>query len=262
MGSLINSKLKRLIPYILQHIPRPALIRVSWVVMRMVALFYKGNKVYCPVCNSSFRKFLPYGHVKTRKNALCPKCFSLERHRLIWLYLKNRTGFFTDTLEALHIAPEQCFYSRFKKLPHLKYITGDLESPIATVKFDIQDIPFEESSFDVVICNHVYEHVPDDKKAMAEIYRILKPGGFAISLVPVEFDREKTYEDPSVTDPWERQKHFNQKDHYRIYGKDFPERMKEIGFTVNEKNYLDAFSKADREKYGLMDQENMFAYRK
>jgi SAM-dependent methyltransferase len=228
----------------------------------MVSLFYKGNKVYCPVCNSTFRKFLPYGHVQTRKNALCPKCFSLERHRLIWLYLQNRSHFFIDQLKVLHIAPEQCFYKRFKKQANLEYITGDLESPIADVKFDIQEIPFADNSYDVVICNHVYEHVPDDKQAMAEIYRIVKPGGFAISLVPVEFDREQTYEDPSITDPRERQKHFNQKDHYRIYGKDFPERMKEAGFKVTENNYLEEFTVADKEKYGLMKQENMFAYRK
>ena len=153
--------------------------------MRISALLYKGNNVECPVCNSRFRKFLPYGHNIIRENILCPRCLSLERHRLMWLFLNNKTDFFTARHKVLHVAPEQCFYSRFKKLKNLNYVTADLESPIADVRLDIQNMPFTDGEFDVVICNHVLEHVEDDNKAMSEILRVLKTGGFAIMHVPM-----------------------------------------------------------------------------
>ena len=118
---------------------------------------------------------------------LCPKCLSLERHRLLWLYLKNRTEFFTAKLKVLHVAPEQCFFKTFRNMKNLVYLTADLESPLADMKLDIQDMPFPENEFDVIICNHVLEHVPDDRKAMHEIFRVLKKGGFAILQVPTSY---------------------------------------------------------------------------
>lgn len=231
--------IKSIIRILLQIFPRPFLIRVSLFLNRFIGIFLIGNNVECPVCGGKFRKFLPYGYTKRtgRENALCPKCLSLERHRLMWLYLNEKTDFFSKDLKVLHIAPEQCFFKRFKAQKNLDYTTGDLESPIADVHFDVQEIPFAEASYDVVICNHVLEHVDDDAKAMGEIYRILKPGGFAILQVPMDTTSETTLEDSSITDPKERERLFLQKDHVRLYGLDYTQRLKKAGFNVIESQY-------------------------
>lgn len=205
---------------------------------------------------------LPYGYIEPRENALCPGCLSLERHRLLWLFLKNKTGFFTDNLKVLHIAPEQSFYLRFRKLKNLQYTTADIESPIADVKLDVQNMPFNDEVFDVVICNHVLEHVRDDRKALSEIFRVLKRGGFAVMMVPTSYSMEKTFEDPTVTDPVERQKLFRQKDHYRLYGRDYLERVQAAGFVIGAENYLDTLSLEERDKYRLPEMEYMYGYLK
>jgi len=181
-----------------------------------------------------FRKFQPYGAegVVKRPNARCPSCGSLERQRLIALYLERRTSFFTDPLKVLHFAPEPAFHEKFKSLSNLDYISADLISSRAMVKVDITDIPYEEHSFDVILCSHVLEHVQDDRKAMQELYRVLKPGGWALLQIPIQSSREKTYEDPSIVTPEERLKHFGQKDHVRIYGEDYKDRLASAGFTV------------------------------
>ncbi len=233
--------------------PRPFLIRMSLVVNRIVGVFLIGNNVECPICGGHFRKFLPYGYTKKsgRDNALCPRCLSLERHRLMYLYLKEKTDFFTKDLKVLHIAPEQCFYKRFRALENLDYTTGDLESPIADVHFDVQAIPFSDETYDVVICNHVLEHVDDDRKAMSEIYRILKPGGFAVLQVPQDTNAEKTYEDPTITDPSEREKHFLQKDHVRLYGLDYAERLSSVGFKVTADAYSNNYHEETAKRFRL-----------
>jgi SAM-dependent methyltransferase len=254
--------MKKIVPLILNSIPRPWLIRAGRIIMQITSVFYMGNQVECPVCERRFRKFLPYGYNKTRAGVLCPGCFSLERHRLLWLYLKNRTAFFTDPLRVLHIAPEQCFHNRFREMQNLDYTTADLESPLADVKLDIQKMPLKDEHYDVVICNHVLEHVPDDRKAMREIYRVLKKGGYALLLVPVSFGMENTYEDTSVTEPKEREKHFRQKDHYRLYGNDYPKRITEAGFSITEENYILQIDSKLKERYRLPQMEFMFGYYK
>ncbi len=245
--------IKSLIRILLQIFPRPVLIRMSLLINRIVAVFLIGNKVKCPVCEGKFRKFLPYGYTKEtgRDNALCPKCLSLERHRLMWLYLNEKTEFFTKELKVLHIAPEQCFYKRFRKLSNLDYTTADLESPIADVHFDVQEIPFADESYDVLICNHVLEHVTSDHKAMSEIFRVLKPNGFAILQVPMDTDNPKTMEDPSVTDPKERERLYRQKDHVRLYGLDYADRLSKVGFDVTPIQYAKELPSELAEYYRL-----------
>ncbi len=184
--------------YVLRNVPRKFLIKLSYPFKFFAPIFFRGEKYECPVCEWKFRKMLPYGVTERRENALCPKCLSLERHRLLWLFLKNKTTFFKEKKTVLHIAPEQCFLHLFRKQKNIEYITADLESPIADVKLDVQQMPFEENKFDIVICNHVLEHVEDDLKAMAEIYRVLKKGGFAILQVPIDYNRKKTYEDKNT----------------------------------------------------------------
>jgi len=251
--------MRKFIPVVLRVFPRPWLIRMSRALMRITSFLYHGDNVECPVCRGRFRKFLPYGYNRVRKGVLCPRCFSLERHRLLWLFLQRRSRFFTDRLKVLHIAPEQCFHKRFRKMDNLEYVTADLVSPLADVKTDVQDMKFADASFDLVICNHVLEHVPDDRKAMREIRRILNPEGFAILQVPANTTMEKTYEDPSVTDPSEREKHFRQRDHYRLYGKDYPKRLEEEGFTIRDMDFYGTLSAPEKSRYRLPAGEFMFA---
>lgn len=221
----------------------------------MLGVFYRGHDVQCPICNSHYRSFLPYGRMNPRPNALCPSCLSLERHRLIWLYLKEKTNFFSRKLSVLHIAPEPCFIKRFEKIHGDTYITGDIESPLAKVKMDIHRIPFEENKFDVVLCNHVLEHVQDDIKAMSEIKRVLKPGGWAILQVPFFSPvPDNTLDDNSITDPREREKVFGQDDHVRKFGKDYPQRIEKSGLKV----ILDDFAKSQPDKYGLQKGEIIY----
>lgn len=251
--------MKNFLRFLLKKLPRPWLIRFSGFFTKLIAPFYRGHNVSCPVCGKSYKTFLPYGYGKSiRNNRLCPGCLSLERHRLLWLYLKNKTNFFTENLKFLHIAPEQPFIKRFRKMENLEYITADLESPIADVKMDIQDIPFENESFDVVICNHVLEHVDDDRKAMQEVYRILKKGGWAILQVPIDINRQITYEDNSIITPEERQKHFGQYDHRRVHGKDYGKRLKEAGFKVIEDDFVHSFSPEEITKFCFDKEETIY----
>ena len=176
--------MKSIFKYILNVIPRPLLIRFSYIVRPIFAFFLKGNKFTDPIDGNSFRTFLPYGYDEQRSSILSPSTLSLERHRLLWLYLKNETDFFSAKKKVLHFAPEQCFLKLFKKLDNLDYTTTDLLSPIADIKADICNLPFEDNSYDIILCNHVLEHIPDDTKAMQELYRVMKPNGWGIFQIP------------------------------------------------------------------------------
>lgn len=247
--------MKSIFKFFLNLIPRPLLIRLSYIVRPTLEVFLRGNKFTDPIDNKSFSAFLPYGYGKQRPNVLSPSTLSLERHRLLWLYLKNETNFFSENLKVLHFAPEQCFLKRFRKLKNLNYTTTDLLSPIADVKADICDLPFEDDSYDVILCNHVLEHIPDDTKAMQELYRVLKPGGFGIFQIPQEIDRETTFEDDSITDKAERAKIFGQYDHVRIYGRDYFDKLRAVGFKVEEVDYTATLSNTDIDKYRLAKDE-------
>ena len=251
--------MKKIIAFLIRFVPRKYLQRVSGVGLKVLGLFYSGSAVTCPVCEKSYREFLPYGRINPRPNALCPNCLSLERHRLIWLYLKEKTGFFNRKLSILHIAPEACYIKRFEKIHGDQYITADIESPLAKVKMDIHQIPFPENTFDAVLCNHVLEHVQDDIKAMSEINRVLKPGGFAIMQVPF-FNpvQEHTFEDNSITDPREREKIFGQDDHVRKYGTDYPKRIEQAGLKPVEDGFVNELSEDARKKYGLVKGEIIY----
>lgn len=242
---------------ILNTIPRPWLIKVSYLVRPMITLTLKGNKFTDPIDGKSFRKFLPYGYGNQRENALSPSTLSLERHRLMWLFLRDETDFFTSNkkLKTLHIAPEQCFLDIFRKQKNLIYITSDLESPIADVKADICDLPFKDNEFDIIFCNHVLEHIPDDKKAMQELFRILKKGGFGIFQIPQDLSRTTTFEDNSITDKKERAKIFGQYDHVRVYGKDYFDKLRSVGFKVDEIDYTKKIAPEKLERFCLMKDE-------
>ena len=248
---LCDTTMKKLFKFILNTIPRPILIRLSYVARPVLAWFLKGNTYLDPIDGKSFKMFLPYGYGNQRNNVLSPSTLSLERHRLLWLYLKNDTEFFSKNLKVLHFAPEQAFYKRFRKMKNLEYVTTDLNSPLADVKADICKLPFKDNEFDVILCNHVLEHIPDDTKAMQELYRILKPGGFGVVQIPQDLSRAKTFEDNTITNKKERAKIFGQYDHVRIYGRDYFDKLRSIGFKVEEVDYTATLSKSDIIKYCL-----------
>lgn len=215
----------------------------------------KGSSYVDPIDQKSFRTFLPYGYENPRENVLSPSTLSLERHRLLWLFLQNKTDFFSKKYSLLHFAPEQAFHKRFQKLKNLNYVTTDLDSPLADVKADICNLPFEDNSFDVILCNHVLEHIPDDTKAMQELYRVLKPNGWGIFQIPQDLKREKTFEDNSITDRRKRAEIFGQYDHVRIYGRDYFDKLRNVGFTVEEVDYTSSLSEGEIERYRLAQGE-------
>ena len=247
--------MKKITKFLLNKLPRPLLIKASILARPLIVLLFKGDKFSDPIDGKSYRKFLPYGYGKQRENALSPGTLSLERHRQMWLYLQNETDFFTKNHKVLHIAPEQEFLRRFKKMKNLDYTSADLYSPIVDVKADILDLPFENESFDIVFCNHVLEHIEDDQKAMSELYRVMKKEGWGIFQVPMKNSLEKTYEDFSIKNPQERQKHFGQYDHVRWYGMDYFDRLKKAGFEVDINFYSKKFSKEEILRFGLMENE-------
>jgi SAM-dependent methyltransferase len=256
--------MKKVYNFLLNTLPRPLLIRLSYPFKKIAPVLYKGNKVECPVCERKFSKFLSYGSkVAHRENVLCPYDLTLERHRLMWLYLKEHSNFFTaEKLDVLHIAPEQCFYKRFRSQSNLNYLTADLVSPLADMHFDIHEIPLEDNRFDVIFCNHVMEHVDDALKCMKELYRVLKPGGWAIMQVPQDFSRTETYEDKSIVTPEEREKHYWQKDHVRLFGLDYPDWLRKAGFQVEEFTQHSNYPQELIDRYRLQKGEILYIARK
>lgn len=243
--------MKKLFKIILNVTPRPLLIRLSYIIRPILAFLLKGKKIIDPIDGKHFRTFLPYGYGTQRNNVLSPSSLSLERHRLLWLYLKNETNFFSEKLKVLHFAPEQAFYKRFKKMKNLEYTTTDLNSPLADVKADICNLPFNDETFDVILCNHVLEHIPDDTKAMQELYRVMKTGGWGVFQIPQDLNRKTTFEDNSITDKKERAKIFGQYDHVRVYGLDYFDKLRNIGFKVDEVDYTTTLSDENIKTYCL-----------
>ena len=245
--------MKSVFKFILNTIPRPLLIRLSYIARPILAFILKGNKYTDPIDGKSFNQFLPYGYGTQRNNVLSPSTLSLERHRLLWLYLKTETDFFTSKTKkkVLHFAPEQAFYKLFRNQENLDYTTTDLLSPLADVKADICNLPFDDNSYDIIFCNHVLEHIPDDTKAMKELFRVLKPGGMGVFQIPQDLTRATTFSDDTITDQKERSKIFGQYDHVRIYGLDYFDKLRSIGFTVVEEDYTKKISSELVDKYCL-----------
>lgn len=242
--------------------PRQWLQLLSPVLLPVLAFLYRGKRFACPIDGRHYRSFLPYGRISKRANALCPGCLSLERHRLLWLFLQRRTDFFDRPLRLLHIAPELCFVKRFAALPRLDYTTADLDSPLADLRMDVEKMPVDDDQYDAVICNHVLEHVGDDRKALAEIFRVLRPGGWAILQSPVYPELPHTLEDASVTSPAERERLFGQRDHRRKYGRDYAARIRQAGFQVEEEAFVDELSPEEVRRFALPENEIIYLCRK
>ncbi len=250
--------------FLLRTIPRPILIKLSLLFSKIAPLLYYGNQYEDPISGKTYRKFLPYGYGgrAKRDNVLCPGSLSLERHRLLWLYLKEKTDFFTRNHKMLHIAPEQCFYKLFKAQKNLDYTTGDYNSPIADIHFDLHAAPFENNTFDVIFCNHVLEHVDDANQCMRELFRIMKPGGWGIFQVPLDTGRETTLEDPNITSEDDREKYYWQKDHVRLFGLDYKDKLAAAGFQVKVDDFINTISPELQERYRLPKGEMIYLCRK
>ncbi len=264
----MNFPFKKYIPFWLGKKLRGALQKVS-------ALFYSGTAVHCPYCQKSFSKFLPGGFdlpvlfekevvgAGYRTNNVCPRCYSLDRDRLIYLFLQEKTNLFSAKLSVFHVAPEGCIRALLTDLPNISYHAGVkyLEGYYYDRKtnlIDITNAPFGDDEFDVIICNHVLEHIPEDRKAMREIYRMLKPGGWAILQVPISKILKETFEDPSIVKPEDRERVFGQFDHVRIYGQDYQSRLENAGFIVKTHNpYRDKWP-VDLKKFAINPDENLY----
>lgn len=221
-----------------------------------------GNDVICVCCNKTYLTFLPAG-IEKRANAKCINCGSLERHRILWHFLKNQTDIFSANIKILHPAPEKLFYKKFKALKNVEYTSIDLQPEkydygTATLKMDLTNLSFDDNTFDVILCIHVLEHIPDDIQAIKEMYRTLKKGGWAILNVPVDYNRITTFEDISINDPQKQLELFGQPDHVRIYGKDYKQRLESAGFKVDVINYTSHFSNNEMFKYGFKPDREIY----
>jgi SAM-dependent methyltransferase len=249
--SLLRSLARAVIPYEQRQQLRTAALRFR----------HFGLRRYCPCCRSHLRRFKPFG-LDPRPEALCPVCGSLERHRLIYLYVAQRTDLFDgNPKKMLHIAPETQLSQLFRKADGIDYLSADLFVPNAMVKMDVMDIHYPDNTFDVIYCSHVLEHVADDRKAMREFYRVLMVGGWAILQVPDPVGTA-TVEDPSVTSPEDRERLFGQHDHVRRYGMDYKDRLGEAGFSVLVDGFVRELDDRTTARFGLMRSEDVYLCRK
>lgn len=187
--------------------------------------------LHCPICGARALRFRPFG-LAGRRNSVCPHCGSAERHRFLWLYLQRHTRLLRQRLSVLHVAPEPCLEQALRRYANLRYTTVDRFNPQADRRADLTALPFRTAAFDLVLCSHVLEHIPDDARAMAELARVLKPGGSAIVLVPYDPRRPVTEEGRDVASPAERWRRFGHPYHYRIYGADLPGRLAAAGLSA------------------------------
>lgn len=241
--------LKKLIPYSVRIFGRKANWRIRYF---FSCLFRKTKfKVFCPIANKEFKKFIKKGNdLQTPLNG------ARRRQRLIWLYLTKELNFLKDSLTILHVAPEFSFFEILKNQKNINYFPGDkmvdgYSNQKGINNIDLTELYYENDFFDIIICNHVLEHIPDDKKAISEMFRVLKKGGKAIVTVPMDEKLEKTKEDPSITSPADRKKHFGQWDHLRIYATDIKNRFEEKGFKTELIKYANNFSLDEFNKMGL-----------
>jgi glycosyltransferase involved in cell wall biosynthesis len=239
-------------------------------------IYFGGYKYKCPYCHSNLRKLFPYGASfpvleekqiiggGVRENGRCPVCSSIDRERLLVLWLKNESDLFSRPTKLLHVAPEAGLQRILEKQENIDYLTADLYSTSVMLKMDVTDIHYPDDFFDAIICNHVLEHIVDDSKALSELYRVLKPGGWAVLQVPISLSLEETFEDASIDTPAMREKAFGQNDHVRIYSRDYPERLKAVGFDTAIFDWT-AQCKAyggTHNRFGLNKKEKLYWVRK
>jgi predicted SAM-dependent methyltransferase len=240
-------------------------------------LVHSKHDYYCPSCNNNLLYFEPLPdhfdsplltkyefEMYNKETFLCPKCSAMDRERLYRLYIEQETKLLKMPIRLLHIAPERNIQNWLFNFDNIDYTGGDLfPTDTALVRVDVTDIHYRDETFDVVMCSHVLEHVPDDRKAMRELYRVLKKGGWGILQVPLAVDITESYEDFSITTPEGRFEAFGQNDHVRVYAQqDYINRLKEVGFEVELYNYATKYGLNEAKKYGLSKNDNLYVVHK
>ena len=250
MNQTIISLGKKIVPHLIRIFFR----KLNWKRMYLMqTLFHKSSqkKVYCPIAKKEFKSFIKFGD-----QLLSPSNGARNRQRLVWHYLENKLNIFENEFKMLHTAPELSFYKILKKAKNIEYVPGDkmvdgYSNQQGIENIDLTNLQFDDYTFDLIVSNHVLEHIPDDRKAMSEIFRVLKNGGSAVITVPINENLSQTYEDPAIVLPKERENHFGQWDHVRFYSLDIKDRLEETGLKVEMIRYGDQFSKEDFEKFGF-----------
>jgi len=241
--------------------------RISYA-LKLVTLI--GTAKNCPICHWHFRRFYPYGNPAAvlkqtecvgaglRENVVCPRCGSSDKERHMYLYLKQAIARLPKRTRLLHIAPEKNLSPFLRSQANLEYLSADIDPKTAMLQMDITKIKFPDYSFDVIVCSHVLEHVREERRAMAEFYRVLRPGGWAMLQVPYSPVLESTYEDDSIVSASERTVRCGQEDHVRIYGLDHVTRLQNAGFEVETYSYAAEFGRQAAQRYGLILNELLF----
>jgi SAM-dependent methyltransferase len=240
--------------FAVQTVPKRHRARAQAAYRPLIAAAMRGDRVQCPLCEGTFRNFMAKFSAAgpSRAGARCPRCGSLERHRLLWLFLRDEAMLLgRERQRVLHFAPEPGFEWRLRAAPQVEYLSADLDAPPAMVCYDVTAIPEPDGRFDVVLCNHVLEHVPDDRRAMREIHRVLAEGGWAVLSVPYDSSRATTLEDPDITAPEDRERAYGQWDHVRLYGTDYFDRLAKAGFVVDRRRYAEKLGPEAIRRHGL-----------
>jgi hypothetical protein len=227
--------------------------------LRVRMLRHRGDAVVCPICSHSFSRFRDDWN---RPNAICWRCGSHERHRLLWLYLERHPQLLAGAGSLLHFAPEWCLEQRLRRVPGLRYVTADLDPAKGELELDITGLALADGSFGAILCSHVLEHVDDDRAAMRELFRVLEPGGWAIVMVPLDVARETTYEDASMITPADRERVFGQWDHVRMYAPDIVDRLGEAGFDVAREQFVRTLGAELAARYGCVALDEIFLCRR
>lgn len=215
-------------------------------------LRYAGFARYCPLCRSHVRLFHPHGAV-ARPNAVCPVCLSRDRHRLAWLWLLEKTALTRAPMRVLHVAPEPVVARRLQALPNLHYISGDIVHH-AHLRMDVCKLPFADATFDFVYCSHVLNMVPDDKPAIAELLRVLRPGAVALLQVPTSNEETTIELTPQSSRP-DRLAALGDPDMYRRYGTgELALRMQRAGFAAEAVAWFQKFAPREQLRMGLIDE--------
>jgi SAM-dependent methyltransferase len=236
-------------------------LRLGRLARGAAALWMRGDRVECLCCGGRFRGFLP-GGPERRPDARCPHCGSLERHRLVWIWLQHRTDLLTARRRVLVVAPDVFLQDALRARPSLDYLSIDLESPLAMRHMDLTRLELPDASFDAAFCSHVLEHILDDRTAMRELLRVLAPGGWAVLQTPLDPARERTLEDPTLTAPADRLRVFGQADHVRIYGRDFFDRLRECGWAIERVPLARTLGEAVTRRHGLDPDEDVIVGRR
>lgn len=232
-----------------KSIPTPVRTALKSAMRTIQVATHAGDRVVCPICEGQFSSFLTrHGH----SNAQCPGCRSLVRHRSLWLYLRDVVRIGECPTRVLHLAPERGIERRLRELPVVDYISADLDASLASERVDVVDMPYADASFDLVICSHVLEHVVDDRAAIGEMYRVLRPGHMAIIILPIRSARTEEYIDPSPTpahaDGYRRSARH---EHVRAIGADYPDRLRAVGFDVDVIDYAASMPDPEQARFGI-----------